>query len=300
VQIDNARGDVQEDIAHGDVQRKDDLFTQSLKEIINNHDIKGKSSLEIIYSKLKEMLEPTSIETGIELPTAKSDVAKKHAVLVNASCEDNTLTYVVLQNTPIASTDGTGSARNIASGSEDVSAFVKRQRLSQGLYRFTERNAKERKIEGKNPFLVDVSKDGEPIGPNAARWASELGTRCRAHLDITKSNFADQDPRSVENVIQKMENSFETVGGQISRKYYKSKMRLLMNNYRYNCRKLIIEGKDRTNSTLSPKEWEALKETMCSEEYLTKRNIGMSTNSSSLYCLLSIFYMHRATRSYSA
>ena len=72
-----------------------------------------------------------------------------------------------------------------------------------------------------------------------------------------------------------MENYFEIVGGQISRKYYKSYMRLLMNNYRYNCRKLIIEGKYRTNSTLSPKEWEALKETMCSEEYLTKRNRGM-------------------------
>jgi hypothetical protein len=133
VKTDNAHGDVQEDIADGDVQHKYDLFTQSLKEIINNHDIKGKSNLEIIYSKLKQMLEPTSIETIIELTTTKSDVAKKHAVLVNASCEDNTPTFVVLQNKLIAPTDGTGSARNIASGSEDVSAFVKRQRLSQGL-----------------------------------------------------------------------------------------------------------------------------------------------------------------------
>jgi hypothetical protein len=64
-----------------------------------------------------------------------------------------------------------------------------------------------------------MSKYCDPIGPNVARLALKLGTRCRAHLDITKSNFADQDPRSVENVIQKIENSFETVGGNISRKY---------------------------------------------------------------------------------
>ena len=83
------------------------------------------------------MLEPTSIETSIELPSTKSDVAKKHAVLVNASCEDNTPTFVVLQNKLIAPTDGTGSARNIASGSEDVSIFSKKKILSQRLYRFT-------------------------------------------------------------------------------------------------------------------------------------------------------------------
>jgi len=231
--------------------------------------------LETIYSKLKEILEPTSIETGIELPTSKSNVAKKHVVLVNASCEYNTLTYVVLQNTPIASTNGTGSARSISSGIEDVFSFVKRQRLNQGLHIFTKRNAKERKIEGKKPFSVDVSKYSDPIGPNATRWASELGIRCRAHLDITKSNFADQDPQSVENVIQKMENYFETVRGKISRKCYKKNMRTVMNTYRYNCRKLIMEGKDRTQSTLSPKQKEALKETMHFEEYLTKRNKGM-------------------------
>jgi hypothetical protein len=78
----------------------------------------------------------------------------------------------------------------------------------------------------------------------------------------------------VENVIQKMENDFETTGGKISRKYYKQKMRLLMNNFRYNCRKTIMEGKEKLDSTLSPKQWEALKESMCSEEYLTKRNRG--------------------------
>jgi len=72
-----------------------------------------------------------------------------------------------------------------------------------------------------------------------------------------------------------MENYFEIVGGQISRKYYKSYMRLLMNNYRYNCRKLIIKGKDRKKSTLSPKQWEELKETMHSEAYFTNRNKGM-------------------------
>ena len=125
--------------------------------------------------------------------------------------------------------------------------------------------------------MVEVSKDGEPIGKNAVRWSSELGTRCRAHLDICKSKFLDQDPQIVDNVIQKMENSFETIGGKISRKYYKQKMRTMMNTYWYNCRKLIIKGKNRTNSPLSPKQWEALKETMCSKEYLTKRNRGMKS-----------------------
>jgi hypothetical protein len=92
VQIDNASGDVQSYIVHGDVQRKDDLFTKSLKEIINNHDIKGKSSLEIInLFKIK-----SHVRTNI--------YAKKYAT------------------------------------SEDATT----------------------------------------------RWASELGTRCRAHLDITK------------------------------------------------------------------------------------------------------------------
>ena len=57
-------------------------------------------------------------------------------------------------------------------------------------------------------------------------------------------------------------------------------MRLLMKNYRYNCRKLIIEGKYRTYSTLSPKEWEALKETVCSKEYLKKRNRGIDVGAS--------------------
>ena len=113
--------------------------------------------------------------------------------------------------------------------------------------------------------MVEVSRDGEPIGKNAARWASELGVRCRAHLDICKSNFVQKDPRNVEYVIQKMENSFDTVGGKISRKYYKHKMRLLMNSFRYNCRKKIMEGKEMLDSTLSPKQWEALKESMCSK-----------------------------------
>ena len=37
----------------------------------------------------------------------------------------------------------------------------------------------------------------------------------------------------------------------------------------------MMEGKERTYSTLSPKQWEALNETMISKEYLTKRERGM-------------------------
>jgi hypothetical protein len=74
---------------------------------------------------------------------------------------------------------------------------------------------------------------------------------------------------------KKWTKKIETVGGKISRKYYKQKMRTLINTYRYNCRKLIMEGKDMANSTLSPQQWEVLKETTFSEEYLIKRNRGM-------------------------
>ena len=47
-----------------------------------------------------------------------------------------------------------------------------------------------------------------------------------------------------------------------------------MNNFRYNCRKKIIEGKDKLESTLSLKQWEALKENTHSQEYMTKSNRG--------------------------
>ena len=66
-----------------------------------------------------------------------------------------------------------------------------------------------------------------------------------------------------------MENVFETIGGRISIKYYKHKMRILMNNFRHKCRKLILDGKDR-ESSLTPKQWEYSKESMYVEEYLEK------------------------------
>jgi hypothetical protein len=116
--------------------------------------------------------------------------------------------------------------------------------------------------------LVEV-KDGVPTGPNASRWASELGMRIRSYLDVTKVNFADQDPRNVDRVIQQMEDAFETVGGRISTKYYKHRMRKLINNFRYTCRKLILDGKDR-DCSLTPKQWEDLKESMCVEGWLEK------------------------------
>ena len=51
-------------------------------------------------------------------------------------------------------------------------------------------------------------------------------------------------------------------------------MRLLMNNFRYMCKKETMEGKESLDNTLSPKQWERLKESMHSEEYLTKNNKG--------------------------
>lgn len=109
--------------------------------------------------------------------------------------------------------------------------------------------------------MIEV-KYGEPTGPNSSRWATELGTRIRSHLDVTKSKFANQDPRNVDQVIQQMEIFFETIGGRISSKYYKRRMKILMNNFRHKCRKLILDGKYR-ESSLNPKQWEDLKESMC-------------------------------------
>ena len=98
--------------------------------------------------------------------------------------------------------------------------------------------------------MVEVKN--EHLGPNASRWASELGMRIRSYLDVTKYTFTDQDPRNVDLVIQQMENVFDTVGGRISIKYYKYLLRVLMNNFRHKCRKLILDGKDR-ESSLTPK-----------------------------------------------
>ena len=76
--------------------------------------------------------------------------------------------------------------------------------------------------------MIEV-KDGDPTEPNASRWDTELGMRIRSNLDVTKYNFVDQDPRNVDQVIQQMENCFETTGGIISIKYYKHRMRILIN-----------------------------------------------------------------------
>ena len=100
-----------------------------------------------------------------------------------------------------------------------------------------------------------------------------MGTRIRSYLDVTKSNFTDQDPRNADLMIQHMENVFETIGGRIFVKYYKYRMRILMNNFRHKCRKLILDGKYR-ESSLTPKQWEYLKESMCAEEFLAKSARG--------------------------
>jgi hypothetical protein len=76
--------------------------------------------------------------------------------------------------------------------------------------------------------------------------------RVRSHLDVTKANFVDQDEISVDLVILQIENAFETFGGRISTKYYKNRMRKLINNFRHKCGKSILDGKERDNS-LTPK-----------------------------------------------
>jgi len=130
-------------------------------------------------------------------------------------------------------------------GFEDVSSFATRRRISQVMYKFIETEAKERKSEGKKAYLVEV-KYGQPTGKNVARWASKFDMRIRSHLDVTKSNFSNQDPRNFDQEIQQMENVFETIGGRISTN--KQRKRIVMNNFRHKCRKLILDGKDRESS----------------------------------------------------
>ena len=116
-------------------------------------------------------------------------------------------------------------------------------------------------------------KDRKPTRPNASRWSIELGIRIRSYLDVIKSNITHQDPINVDLVIQQMENIFETDGGRISIKYYKYRMRILMNNFRHKCKKLILDGKDR-ESSLTPKQWEDLKESMRAVDFLEKSARG--------------------------
>ena len=91
----------------------------------------------MIYSKITDVFKVKSTDIGTDLPIATPNVAKDNFISVNAIHEEITLTYVVRQNSPVASLDEIGSSKNIVSGLQDVFDFVKRQRLSQGLYRCT-------------------------------------------------------------------------------------------------------------------------------------------------------------------
>jgi len=257
----------------------------------------GESGLRDLFLKLKQRFEGSSegigdlasatpveeipdltsdrIVEGIgELPIATPVVSNYEEPIKPSSLEKTPITSPqrnMLGNETAISTNMSGFSTPKTS-SKDPSPFVRRRRIIQGLYRSTQREAKERKLEGKKAYVVEVI-DGEPTGPNASRWSSELGTRIRSYLDVTKSTFTDQDPRNVDLVIQQMENVFETVGGRISVKYYKYRMRVLMNNFRHKCRKLILDGKDR-ESSLTPKQWEDLKESMHDEDFLEKSARG--------------------------
>ena len=127
---------VQLDIAPGDAKHVD-ISTKILKDIIDKDEKNGRSSLRFLYSKLKDMFEGTSVVIVIEIHTATLDVAKEHAILVNASHEQKLLTSCVPQDTPVASTtfDATRSPNYICSHLEYESIVVKRQILSQYWYR---------------------------------------------------------------------------------------------------------------------------------------------------------------------
>jgi len=143
------------------------------------------------------------------------------------------------------------STSHSVDSSDDMPTSIQKRRMIQGLFRSTKRESRERKLERKKAYFLEV-KDGGLVGSNAARWALKLGTRVSYHLDVTKSNFADQDEISVDLVIRQMENSFETFGGRITTKYYKFRMRKLINNFMPKCRKSILDGKEKDNS-VTPK-----------------------------------------------
>jgi hypothetical protein len=239
-------------ISHDDDHVQDDIVEGMVYS-------ESKSGLRDLFFKLKQRFEGTSEKIGENIASATPNVANKEPIRPSTAKEK---THVVSTNISALSTSPS------LDSTEDISAFIKKCRMSQGMFRSTEREAKERKLEGKKAYLVEI-KYGEPVGPNVARWASELGTRVRSHLDVTKANFADQDERSVDLVILQMENSFETFGGRISTKYYKNKMRKLINNFRHKCRKSILDGKERDNN-LTPKQWEDLKESMCAGRVCAK------------------------------
>jgi len=222
----------------------------------------SESGLRDLFYKLKQRFEGPSEQIG-EISSATPNVANKEPIRPSTAKE----------KAPLLCTNMSAhSTSQSLDSSELMSASIQKRKMIQGMYRSTERETKERKSEGKKAYLLEV-KDGEPFGPNAARWASELGTRVRSHLDVTKSNFVDQDERSVDLVIRQMENAFETYGGRITIKYYKIRMRKLINNFRHKCRKSILDGKER-DSSLTPKQWEELKESMCAEEYVQRSKKG--------------------------
>ena len=236
----------------------------------------GESGLRDLFLKLKQRFEGSSegigdlasatpveeipdltsdrIVEGIgELPIATTVVSNYEEPIKPSSLEKTPITSPqrdVLGNETAISTNMSGFSTPKTS-SKDPSPFIRRRRIIQGLYRRTERDSKEIKLEGKKDYLVEVI-DGEPTGSNDLRWASNLGIRILSYFDVTKTNFVDQDPINVDRVIQQMKNSFETVGGKISTKYYKQRMRKLVNNFRYKCRQLILDGKERERN-LTPK-----------------------------------------------
>ena len=68
---------------HG-VAHLNNFLEKSIKEIIDQHEKKGRASLEVICAKLKDMFEGTSTNIGTELPTATPDVSKENSIPVNA------------------------------------------------------------------------------------------------------------------------------------------------------------------------------------------------------------------------
>jgi len=222
----------------------------------------SESGLRELFYKLKQRFEGPSEQIG-EISSATPNVANKEPIRPSTAKG---------KTPPLCTNKSALSTSQSLDSSEDMPTSIQKRKMIQGMYRSKEREAKERKSEGKKPYLLEV-KDGEPFGPNAARWASELGTRVRSHLDVTKSNFVDQDERSVDLVIRQMENAFETYGGRITTKCYKIRMRKLINNFRHKCRKSILDGKER-DSSLTPKQWEELKESLRAEEYLQRSEKG--------------------------
>jgi hypothetical protein len=119
----------------------------------------SESDLRDLFFKLKQIFEGTFEQIGENIASVTPNVVYREPIRPSTAKEK---TLVVSTNISALSTSP--SLDSI----KDISAFIKKCRMSQGMFRSTEREAKERKLEEKKAYLLEI-KDVELVGPNVAR-----------------------------------------------------------------------------------------------------------------------------------